>query len=1105
MKLSLRFVCVALVIAALGFFVSTNVIPSHAATSPATIVTDLKKYSEGQTMLISGTGFTAGAAVYISVLRPDNLTDYQTAVADGAGAFQASYTPSAPAVLGRYKITATDGTNTANIASTEADASYNLVQCAQNDSKQGQPLGLGYCNWIGSSLGSQNSLLYEGIATEQQLLITGITGTTHTLVVGIEATKGGKHTYDWLVSDAVASGTVGDSSKNSQQASALAGITVVLNRCGDSLGTTDKAACNALLSGATSSNTVDIEVPDDPFVSKDGLTQTKIHNYEEGVPSATCKFCGFGNRTVRLYTNGTISGTPTMTLEHRAGKLSGSFGDGATLANGADTADSYIWYKITWTGGGTSAMLAAGADVAYGSDGTGRSWGANVGATDVGGDPYHFYLIGFDGDGGSLDNQMSSNAVFTLPTRLTLHKAVVNDNGGTAAATDWTLSASGPTNISGTDGAAAVTSANVNPGTYNLSESAGPTGYTASQYSCVLDGGNPVSGNSITLGEGDTAVCTITNNDNPPQLHLRKTVTNDNGGTALNTAWTLTATGTLANPTNLTGTTPVDSSTTTFKADTYALAEINGPSGYTAGAWSCGTATMPDATHVTVPLGGDVTCTINNNDNPPQLHLRKTITNDNGGTASITDWTLTATGTLASPTNLSGTTPVDSSTTTFKADTYALAEINGPSGYTAGAWSCGTATMPNATHVTVPLGGNVTCTINNNDNPPALHLRKLVVNGASGTALATDWTLTAGPNGISGSTPVDSGATFQAGTYALSESGPAGYSPSGWTCVGGTMPDATHVTIGIGGSATCTITNTALSKLTVLKTIQGNSATFNFDTTSPNNFLPASISATPPNNGTAASSQANALVIPAGDYAISENLTGMNGWLLTDKSCTGVVAGATATGVTFTATYGQNITCTFINDQQSGTVTRTQGFWATHTVLANDIWNGTPLPPNTSTLTPGKVAGNGDDFFAYVAGGACPVGGFTITASTTPEENIMMGGFWASVSQTTSKGGKRSAIDQARMQAIQQYLAAVLNAYAFGTQFTSIYGGFLQFRTDYCGTNANNISRWIGVLGTFNSKGDSALFTPGASATSQDSKNQADIDGWDHPTNPIDD
>ena len=64
--------------------------------------------------------------------------------------------------------------------------------------------------------------------------------------------------------------------------------------------------------------------------------------------------------------------------------------------------------------------------------------------------------------------------------------------------------------------------------------------------------------------------------------------------------------------------------------------------------------------HVTVGLGQDVTCTIVNNDNAPALHLRKTVTNDNGGTAVATAWTLTATGTGGSPSNLSGSTPVDS-------------------------------------------------------------------------------------------------------------------------------------------------------------------------------------------------------------------------------------------------------------------------------------------------------------------------------------------------------------------------------------------------------------------------------------------------------------
>src|SRR5258706_12427849 len=90
-----------------------------------------------------------------------------------------------------------------------------------------------------------------------------------------------------------------------------------------------------------------------------------------------------------------------------------------------------------------------------------------------------------------------------------------------------------------------------------------------------------------------------------------------------------------------------------------ALAEINGPTGYTASLFTCvvtgtQTAVPVTAAHVTVGLGQDVTCTINNNDNPPQLHLRKTITNDNGGAAAVTDWTLTATGTGGSPTNLSG-------------------------------------------------------------------------------------------------------------------------------------------------------------------------------------------------------------------------------------------------------------------------------------------------------------------------------------------------------------------------------------------------------------------------------------------------------------------
>ena len=113
---------------------------------------------------------------------------------------------------------------------------------------------------------------------------------------------------------------------------------------------------------------------------------------------------------------------------------------------------------------------------------------------------------------------------------LTLVKQVVNNHGGTAIATNWTLHAAGTTTISGTTGAAAVTSAAVLPGTYTLSESGGPAGYSASAWTCTNN--VAVSGGQITLGNGASTTCTITNSDEPAILTLVKQVVNTNGGLA---------------------------------------------------------------------------------------------------------------------------------------------------------------------------------------------------------------------------------------------------------------------------------------------------------------------------------------------------------------------------------------------------------------------------------------------------------------------------------------------------------------------------------------------------------------------------------------------
>jgi hypothetical protein len=90
----------------------------------------------------------------------------------------------------------------------------------------------------------------------------------------------------------------------------------------------------------------------------------------------------------------------------------------------------------------------------------------------------------------------------TMPSSLRLIKSV---SGGTAVTTDWTLTATGPDTISGAGG---VGPSVVSAGTYELSESSGPANYTPSAWSCT---GGSLTGATLLLGTGQSAVCSITN------------------------------------------------------------------------------------------------------------------------------------------------------------------------------------------------------------------------------------------------------------------------------------------------------------------------------------------------------------------------------------------------------------------------------------------------------------------------------------------------------------------------------------------------------------------------------------------------------------------
>jgi hypothetical protein len=391
-----------------------------------------------------------------------------------------------------------------------------------------------------------------------------------------------------------------------------------------------------------------------------------------------------------------------------------------------DASNNVVSINSTGLGGMTPAN---GAGTAFdgtagpGPDTNGAATDLLGAATPVTAGAHSLYLSIFDqGDQNLdsavfLDNLRSGTVVnpatdckpgATQAAHLTLAKTVDNTGGGTAAATAWTLNATGPTTISGHTGDAAITSAAVNAGTYTLAEASGPTGYTPSVWSCT---GGTLTGSSLALAPGDTASCSITNTFIPPlpaHLTLTKSVVNTGGGTAAATAWTLNATG----PTTISGHTGDAAITSAaVNAGTYTLAEASGPTGYTPSVWSCTGGTLTGSSLALAP-GDTASCSITNTFIPPlpaHLTLTKSVVNTGGGTAAATAWTLNATG----PTTISGHTGDAAITSAaVNAGPYTLAEASGPTGYTPGAWSCTGGTLTGSSLALAP-GDTASCSITN--------------------------------------------------------------------------------------------------------------------------------------------------------------------------------------------------------------------------------------------------------------------------------------------------------------------------------------------------------------------------------------------------------
>ncbi|MCC7428811.1 MAG: hypothetical protein IT557_18105 [Alphaproteobacteria bacterium] len=379
-----------------------------------------------------------------------------------------------------------------------------VVDFRQATNNNGEPGGLGDIDWLNSIIQESNSVYYEGMALMQRAILTGFTDTGNDKYIQLDfahqSTKGGVHAFDWLVSwgQAVALAenagvpfvnTVADAEGGSGQwISDAETVDGAIGPPGTLAATT-----LALLQSSGPADPIywiDVEVPDDPYLSKDGSIQDRIDASE----------AAWGNRYIRIYSNQEMDGAlSSLTLTH-------------SVANGADTGDSTIDYErdIKFTGTVTTSTVilvefAGHIAMTEGSYGWGYDGdGDRLGASGISGGPYHFYLYKIDGTSlGNQDNQLKGADVL-IPENASLSGYKYEDLDG-----DGTLDA-GESGLSGwainlyKDGAFVTSTVTGADGYHEF------TGLAAGNYSTteVLQTGWVQTGASspeeLTAGENDT-------------------------------------------------------------------------------------------------------------------------------------------------------------------------------------------------------------------------------------------------------------------------------------------------------------------------------------------------------------------------------------------------------------------------------------------------------------------------------------------------------------------------------------------------------------------------------------------------------------------------
>jgi Prealbumin-like fold domain len=304
----------------------------------------------------------------------------------------------------------------------------------------------------------------------------------------------------------------------------------------------------------------------------------------------------------------------------------------------------------------------------------------------------------------------------TRSATLTLKKVV--DHSGTSdttPATAWTLSAKGPSPqttaaVTGTDSGTGVTGT-VSPGTYDLSESGpGAPGWTSSGFICT---GSTTAVTSVTLASGDNKTCTITNTAVPPKLTVNKTVVPSSDAGTFNLQIDGATAGTGANV----GDGGTTGAVTVLTLGSHTVGETAGTNTTLSNYDTVIGGDCSAAGAVSLALGDVKTCTITNTGKGNLTIIKKTI----GGDATF-------------PVSVTGPTPYSGNIST-SSGTGSL----GPKRVTTGSYFA-SETLPanwvqtssDCTNVTVPTGGDVTCTITNTGNGKITIVKKATGHAGGG-------------------------------------------------------------------------------------------------------------------------------------------------------------------------------------------------------------------------------------------------------------------------------------------------------------------------------------------------------------------------------------